>query len=327
MPRHARLDTTGALHHIMVRGINKGALFQDDLDRTKFRERLETCIVETRCSVYAWVLMDNHVHLLVRSGAKGVSTLMRKLLTWYAVYYNRRHHRSGHLFENRYKSVLCQEDQYFLALVRYIHLNPVRAGMVTQPRELATYPWSGHAALAGKERYTWMDTAHVLLQFAPTEQRARNAYRRFVEEGFSMGHVPELTGGGLIRSLGGWSEVVSMRRKGGQVKTDGRILGTGDFVNAVLKEAADRHLRQLRIRNSDKTVAAIIEEECARNGIATNELASGSRRNKVSRARAAIAFRCVRELGTPAAEIARYVGVNTSSVSRAIARMEEKDKS
>jgi putative transposase len=327
MPRHARLDTTGALHHIMVRGINKGALFQDDLDRTKFRDRLGTCIVETRCSVYAWVLMDNHVHLLVRSGAKGVSTLMRKLLTWYAVYYNRRHHRSGHLFENRYKSVLCQEDQYFLALVRYIHLNPVRAGMVTQPRELATYPWSGHAALAGKERYTWMDTAHVLLQFAPTEQRARNAYRRFVEEGFSMGHVPELTGGGLIRSLGGWSEVVSMRRKGGQVKTDGRILGTGDFVNAVLKEAADRHLRQLRIRNSDKTVAAIIEEECARNGIATNELASGSRRNKVSRARAAIAFRCVRELGTPAAEIARYVGVNTSSVSRAIARMEEGGKS
>ena len=111
MPRHARLDTTGALHHIMVRGINKGALFQDDLDRMKFRERLESCIVETKCSVYAWVLMDNHVHLLVRSGAKGVATLMRKLLTWYAVYYNRRHHRSGYLFENRYKSVLCQEDQ------------------------------------------------------------------------------------------------------------------------------------------------------------------------------------------------------------------------
>ena len=111
MHRHARLDTTGALHHIMVRGINKGALFQDDLDRMKFRERLESCIVETKCSVYAWVLMDNHVHLLVRSGAKPVAILMRKLLTWYAVYYNRRHHRSGYLFENRYKSVLCQEDQ------------------------------------------------------------------------------------------------------------------------------------------------------------------------------------------------------------------------
>ena len=117
-----------------------------------------------------------------------------------------------------------------------------------------------------------------------------------------------------------------MRRKGQQVKADERILGTGDFVNAVLKEAGDRHLRQLRIRNSGKTIAAIIDEECASYGISTNELASGNRRNKVSQARATIAFRCVRELGTPAAGIARYVGVSTSSVSRAIARMEEKDK-
>ena len=137
----------------MARGINKGALFQDDPDRTKFRERLETCIVETKRSVYAWAFMDNHVHLLVKSGAKPVATLMRKLLTWYAVYYNRRHHRSGHFFENRCKSVLCQEDQYSLTLVRSIHLNPVRAGLVIHPRELDTYPWSGHTALAGKEHH------------------------------------------------------------------------------------------------------------------------------------------------------------------------------
>lgn len=142
-----------------------------------------------------------------------------------------------------------------------------------------------------------------------------------------MGHASELTGGGLIRNLGGWFEVVSMRKKGGQVKADQRILGTGDFVNAVLKDFEGRHLRQLRIRNSGKTVASILKEEYTSHGVSPTELASGSRRNKVSHARAVIALRRVRERGTPAAEIARYVGVNTSSVSRAVARMEEIDKS
>lgn len=159
--------------------------------------------------------------------------------------------------------------------------------MSLKPRELATYPWSGHAARAGKERYTWMDTAYVLLQFAPTEQRARNAYRRFVQQGFSMGHVPDLTGGGLDPEPRGMVRG-SLHEKKGWGRQGRRA------------NPRDRHLRQLRIRNSGKTVAAIIEEECARNGIATHELASGSRRNKVSQARASHTFRCVRELGTPA---------------------------
>jgi REP element-mobilizing transposase RayT len=212
----------------MVRGTNKGNIFLDDVDRTGFLGRLGSCVTETRCAVYAWALMDNHVHLLVRSGERGISTLMRKLLTWYAVYYNRRHRRTGHLFENRFKSILCDEDQYLLALVRYIHLNPVRAGIVTQPKDLEIYGWCGHHAILGKEHcYPWMDTNYVLLQFAATEKRARGAYKRFIEDGFFMGSNPRLTGGGLIRSLGGWSEVVAAR--GRETKTDQRILGTGDF--------------------------------------------------------------------------------------------------
>ena len=324
MPRKARLDTTGALHHIMVRGINRGNIFLDDVDRTGFLGRLGSCVTETRCTVYAWALMDNHVHVLVRSGERGISTLMRRLLTWYAVYHNRRHRRTGHFFENRFKSILCDEDQYLLALVRYIHLNPVRAGIITQPKDLETYRWCGHHVILGKERYPWMDINYVLLQFAATEKRARGAYKRFVQDGFSMGSNPHLSGGGLIRSLGGWSEVVAAR--GRETKADQRILGTGDFVNSVLKEAEERHLRQLRAQNSGKKVAHIVREECLKHGISTKELGAGSRRARVSQTRAIIAARCVRELGASAAEIARQVGVNTSSVSRAITRMERGGK-
>jgi putative transposase len=201
MPRKARLDVPGALHHIMVRGINKSAIFDDDQDRQKFLERLGENIIEAKCSVYAWVLMTNHVHILFKSGEKGISTVMRKLLTWYAIYYNKRHRRTGHLFENRYKSILCDEDNYLLALIRYIHLNPVRAGMVKTMEELDRYPWSGHGAVMTKWEYSWMDIDYVLLQFNDTKRKARNAYRQFVREGIGMGHKPELTEPLRVRSI------------------------------------------------------------------------------------------------------------------------------
>lgn len=114
MPRHARLDAPGALHHVMVRGINKGNLFTDDLDRKKFLQKLGEGMQDTQCTLYAFAIMGNHVHLLIRSGLSGLSTAMSKLLTWYAIYFNRRHKRTGHLFENRYKSILCEEEPYFL---------------------------------------------------------------------------------------------------------------------------------------------------------------------------------------------------------------------
>ena len=112
MPRQARLDVPGALHPIMVRGLDKTNIFRDDEDKARFLERLGLNIEEGACSVYAWVLMDNHVHVLFKSGKDGISTVMRKLLTGYAQYFNRKHVRTGHLFENRYKSILCDEDTY-----------------------------------------------------------------------------------------------------------------------------------------------------------------------------------------------------------------------
>lgn len=323
MSRQARLDVPGALHHVMVRGINKSTIFKDDQDKARFLQRLGENITEAQASVYAWVLMDNHVHILFKSGTKGISAVMRKLLTWYAQYFNRRHGRTGHLFENRYKSILCEEENYLLALMRYIHLNPLRAKVITTIGELDHYSWSGHSTIMGYSKKDWMDTAYVLLHFGRRKKAAQAAYRRFMEEGIALGKSPGLTGGGLIRSQGGWSQVVAMRRRGQKTEADERILGGGDFVTAILKEAEDHQLRQLKLRRAGKSIEEIIAEECSKRGVSIPELKGGSRRQRVSQARAVIAFRGREELGLNAAEMARHLGVNTSSITRAIDRLEK----
>ena len=120
MPRKARIDAPGALHHIIIRGIERKAIFKDDSDRENFLDRFGTLVSESKTACYSWALMTNHVHLLLKTGLSPVATLMRRLLTGYAVSFNRRHRRHGQLFQNRYKSFLCEEDVYLKELVRYI---------------------------------------------------------------------------------------------------------------------------------------------------------------------------------------------------------------
>jgi putative transposase len=321
MPRHARLDTPGAVHHVMVRGINKADIFIDDQDRARFLEKYGEVSSEAKAVTYAWALMSNHVHLLMRSGEKGIGTVMRKVLTWYAIYFNRRHHRTGHLFENRYKSILVEEDAYLLTLLRYIHLNPVRAGIASDMDTLDRYRWSGHSMILQKDTPQWIDSAFVLSQFSERRKKAVEAYRRFVEEGFAMGSKPELVGGGLVRSLGGWSNVISLQGREKQ-KSDERILGGTDFVQRVLKEAEERHLRQMRVAPI-KTIEEIIEEECSKARVTPDEVKHGGRRAKATSVRALIAYRAVTALGLSAAEAARHLGVTTSTITRTVARQEK----
>lgn len=204
VPRKCRIDAPGAIHHIIVRGIEQSDIFRDRKDREYFLDRLENLLKDTSTSCYAWALMRNHVHLLLRSGLFPVSSLMRRLLTGYAQQFNRRHNRSGHLFQNRYKSFLCEEEPYLLELVRYIHLNPIRAHAVEGMTALAGYPWSGHASLMGRKSHDWQDTGFVLSLFNEKQALAISAYASFVEKGIIKGQRPDLVGGGLVRSSGGW---------------------------------------------------------------------------------------------------------------------------
>jgi len=162
---------------------------------------------------------------------------MRRLLTGYAIRFNRRHARSGHVFQNRYKSILCQEDIYLKELIRYIHLNPLRAGIVSDIGELDSYPYTGHSAIMGKYRRKWQSVDSALSLFDPWVLMARGAYRKYVASGIAQGKRQDLMGGGLIRSMGGWAAVKSFGKEGRSLKSDERILGDGDFVANVLAEA------------------------------------------------------------------------------------------
>ena len=143
MPRKARIDAPGAVHHVIVRGIDRCQIFRDDRDRNQYLDRLGDILTDTETPCYAWALIPNHFHLLLKTGSTPIANVMRRLLTGHAVYFNRRHRRHGHLFQNRYKSILCQEETYLLELVRYIHLNPLRAGLVQDMEALNTYPYCG----------------------------------------------------------------------------------------------------------------------------------------------------------------------------------------
>jgi REP element-mobilizing transposase RayT len=187
-----RIDIPGVLSHVLVRGIERRPIFSDDFDRSFFVERLGRLLAETGADCLAWALMTNHAHLLLRPRAVGLTPLMRRLLTAHALRYNLRHRRAGYLFQNRFKSLPCEEQGYLLALVRYIHLNPYKAGMFTPLEDLDRYPWTGHAALMGnKALLAGQAIGEVLALFASGQRAARRRCRKFMGEG--MGQVEGAT--------------------------------------------------------------------------------------------------------------------------------------
>jgi hypothetical protein len=247
---------------------------------------------------------------------------MKKLLTGYVVNVNLRHKRHGHLFQNRYKSIICEEDPYLLELTRYIHLNPLRAGLVNGLTELGQYPWTGHAVIMGKTKRDWQEDDSILAYFGKSRRMARRKYEHFVEGGISRGQRPELVGGGLIRSLGGWSQVLSLRRKGGKVASDERILGSGEFVKELISGAESKEKETLRLWKRVKGLDNLMKEIGKGEGIGERDLRSGSRKKKIVRGRRLFCQVAVRVMGHSGAEVARYLGVTTSSVNRLAASEE-----
>jgi REP element-mobilizing transposase RayT len=302
----------------MARAIDEIVLFRDRKDREYFLARLPALLKMTGARVLAWVLMDNHFHLLILSGQQKISKLMRCLLTGYALYYNRKYGRRGHLFQNRFKSIICEKEPYLLELVRYIHLNPLRAGKTGNLSELDSYPWSGHPALIGRLKNEWLDRDYVLSQFSPDLKKAVQIYHRFLAEGKDQGRRDDLSGGGLIRSYGGWSRVISLRGTPTRLDHDPRILGKAEYVNAILREASPEARKQFKAAEKGKLISQTITLLCRQAGIGEMELRHGSQRRAVSRVRAGIAFQLNRAYGIPMAEIARAVGVSTTAIIKEI---------
>jgi len=323
MPRNSRIDAAGALHHIIARGIERGRIFQDESDRDNFVQRLGIILKETGTQCYAWTLIPNHFHLLLKSGLVPISQVMRRLLTGYAVSYNRRHRRSGHLFQNRYKSILCQKDPYFLELVRYLHLNPLRAGIVSSFEELDHFGYCGHGVITGHFENDWQQARDVLEYFADKVSVARRRYRAFVEEGIKEGRRGDLTGGGLVRSSGGWSEVKAMRRAQLFQKSDERILGDGDFVEQVLLQAREQMERRHKVRARGFDLDRVGERVCEVLELDKSSLRAGGKDRTRVRARSLFCYWASRELGISQADLARKLNISPAAVTFSVKRGEE----
>ena len=310
----------------MIRGIGRSSIFENDQDRLDFISRTGKVAKESGTRILAWALMRNHVHFLLFSGPTGISKFMRRLLTGYALAFNRKHQRSGHLFQNRYKSIVCEEKNYLLELVRYIHLNPLRAAQVKNLEALDKYPWSGHHILLNQGENDWQERDYVLRQFHEKEKKAIFSYRRFMEEGKDQGRRPELVGGGLIRSLGGWSQVLPISSALEKMDHDDRILGDGDFVSEILRESEQNIKRYLRGIELKKTIEKAIEDICKKEKIDDLEIRVGVKTRKCSQVRAQIAYCLSHEFGVSQAEIARQLGVCTSAIAKAIKKTEGNKK-
>lgn len=322
MPRQARIDAPGALHHIICRGIEQRKIFRDDTDRDDFVRRLGDVLQRTSTPCLAWALIPNHFHLLLQTGRSPISVVMSKILTGYAVTFNHRHHRSGHLFQNRYKSILCQAELYLLELVRYIHLNPLRAGIVNTYDELERYPYCGHSrAIAGKAE-PWYAVQQVLGFFGSAPEEARCRYSTFVAEGIAAGHRAEFSGGGLVRSVGGWNALIAAHRAGDFLKSDERILGDSDFVDSVLNaagEQADKEslepAQHVGLEQVAQRVAEILE-------LKVEEVTRLGNNPATVLARGLLCYWGVKHAGLTATELGRKLGLSQSGVSRAAQRGE-----
>jgi putative transposase len=320
MPRKARIDAPDTLHHITLRGIEQKKIFQDDGDRDQFLLRLSHLMRETSTSCYAWALLPDRAHLLLRTGTIPISSLMLRLLTGYVVTFNRRHRRRGPLFQSRYKSVLCQDGPYLVELVRYLHLAPLRHGVVRNLSELGKYRYSGHSYVLGKRKNDWQDVNHVLRLFGAGKPKSQKRYGEYVKQGQREVQRLELSGGGPIRSAGGLPEFRRLRKSGRQPRGDERILGNSKFENQVLlsTERPSKRRRGSRSRGYDLDRLSI--RVSALLNVKPKEIYSHRKHHESVKARSVFCYWAVKELRESAAALARKLGVSQPAVSISVKR-------
>ena len=308
MPRKPRLSVPGALHHVMSRGIEGRPVFAADEDRQYFLSLLSDGLTKIGYKCYAWVLMSNHYHLLLRANKNSLSLLMRPLNSKYARWFRKKDNSRGYLFQDRFKSLVTQDQGYIEELVRYIHLNPIRAGICRSIAELDLYPWSGHAVLVGRSNRPFQDTRTVLNLFSRDSKRAIREYRDYL-------------GKGIGESKSAKQEIEEVLRKNNNGVVDRKdyrcwVIGDADFVKAVLEQDQAKRLQVARYCQSGLSLQKVVEEVCAQMAIDAGEIVKRGRDNNRSMLRKVVAAIAHRSCGIPIIEIARYYGLGSSSVSR-----------
>lgn len=304
----------------MARGLNRQPIFIDDADRLDFIRRVEKALALSPNEIFAWALMPNHLHFLIRSGLHGLSGFMRRVMTGYALAFNQRHGRVGYLFQGRFKSLVCDEEEYFLTLLRYIHLNPVSAGIVRSLEALKSYPYTGHSALMGKIQRPWQSCDESLGRFGRQAGLARRRYEAFLADG-----VPELRkqptdllGAGLVDMLHEAGQAA--RRESDRAYQDPRVLGENEFVEQVLRKADQEDEMRQALKRQKIGVRTLASQIAKAYGVGEKQLFERGREGPVSAAKAGLIYAGVHFLGKTSLEMARLTRMSGQAASRARTR-------
>ncbi|MBI4737903.1 MAG: transposase [candidate division NC10 bacterium] len=233
MARRPRIHVPGGLYHVIARGNRRQAIFRSPQDYGGYLRRLEEGLRRTGTRCFAFVLMPNHVHLLLEAGQAPLARLMQGLQQGYTQEFNRRHGLIGHVFQGRYKAILCDRDAYLLELVRYLHLNPIRTKLAQDP---ADYHWSSHRAYLGRERIPWLSAEPVLGMFHSERRVASRAYTRFLAEGLPQGHRDDLYEVWEQRYLGDERFVERLERQVRETLPKVRAVTITDILRIVAEE-------------------------------------------------------------------------------------------
>jgi len=293
MPRKARVEVEGGLYHVITRGNNRRRIFDQPADYDKFLSLIAVQKKKLPFFLYAYCLMPNHAHLLIERQADSIGRIMHRVLTGYSHYYNRRYGRIGHLLQGRHRSILCQSDRYLAELVRYIHLNPVRARIVDKAEE---YPYSSHRAYLGQQPAGIVDVDPVLRHFGSKKKLAQESYLHFVEAGVKLGHQKKF-----------------------YVAEETRILGSDEFVDAIIhrigetKDIVKPFDARKKVKEFDAdALFAAIEEVCC---VSRQEICSSGKSTKAIAAKEMFVL-AGRQLGGSFKLLSTITGMSRSAVSR-----------
>ncbi len=295
MARKKRLYYPGACYHVILRGNAGHDIIFDEQDRSRFFFLLQEGIEKFEHRIHAYCLMTNHVHLVIQVGRVSLSRILQNVSFRYTRFINHRKKQTGHLFQGRYKALLLDANSYLLELVRYIHNNPVRAGIVKTPDE---YPWSSHTAYLGNLSIPWLTTDWVLSQFSGKKKRAIELYRQFVLKGMDEDHRKEFYQGNV----------------------EGQILGDDGFAQKAFTEASRKMIQRT-------TLDLVIQAVCEHYQIGQDELCGGSRQKRISEPRAVVALlvRDFEYLNLTA--LSRKLKRDLSGLSQAASRLDRRLKS
>jgi REP element-mobilizing transposase RayT len=294
MARKPRLFVAGGFYHVVLRGNNRGDIFFEHDDRKRWQSLLHKGLDRYGHRLHAYCWMTNHVHMLLQAGEVPLSNFVRTLASTYARSVNARYGRVGHLFERRYRARLIQQDPYLLEVVRYTHLNPVRADIVESPDE---YPWSSHHTYTGRFKLPWVTTQFILGHFSATQDAARAAYLKFMQA-----EVPQSSSQGLDDL-----DRISA--------SDDQLIGDDEWKSETLSK--------LPPRRQSRSLDELIQQACETHEVTEDQLRSRSRCRLHSAIRAEIAFAAVDEGIATITEVARRFGRAHSGLSRAVNRLRD----